>query len=419
MEGHGYEAVTGVLSSPLHFQRKIQSTFSNSSRIKSERERANKGMARQDLLISISAYPISLLHTSSSYFLSYSRFDGQSKWRSSILSKIPSIKSGSIPSEKKYPPSQDWSEQLWSLRRHLIADTALFNSWDIFAFQEVLHGQLLDLSSLLGSEYSHVGVGRNDGQTKGEAVPVFYKSSKFELVSEKDGGVGKEGVVHFWLSPTPDKVASVGWDADQTRMCTHLALKLKRDETEQVIHIFSTHYDHKGMVAREKSSELIVRKAQEVVDNGKKLVQDRKKQVEPLVVLIGDLNSPRNEMGWQVSRRLSCRGVAALARTDEFPSSLLRTSSLESTVYHLDHLDQLSPSSMQVFPCHLALPLPISPQRVHFSSSPPPLQATTTPSQLTNRLESHPKEFGRNFNNLIGSRRQLSRLKKRNEQVGS
>jgi hypothetical protein len=62
------------------------------------------------------------------------------------------------------------------------------------------------------------------------------------------------------------------------------------------IHVFSTHYDHKGVVARAKSSDLIVEQANIARRHSRKLTG-----VEPLIILAGDLNSPREERGWQVS----------------------------------------------------------------------------------------------------------------------
>jgi len=60
-----------------------------------------------------------------------------------------------------------------------------------------------DLSTLLGPSYAHVGVGRDDGISKGEHSPIFYDSDKFEEVDWDT----------IWLSPTPHVVASKGWDA--------------------------------------------------------------------------------------------------------------------------------------------------------------------------------------------------------------
>jgi hypothetical protein len=83
-------------------------------------------------------------------------------------------------------------EQPWTDRRELIADTVLWEDCDVVGFQvrlpslccslaraltplqEVLHHQLEDLATLL-PDYAYVGVGRDDGKERGEAVPIFYK----------------------------------------------------------------------------------------------------------------------------------------------------------------------------------------------------------------------------------------------------
>lgn len=186
---------------------------------------------------------------------------------------------------------QYWGERSWLLRGPKVADVALFNNWDLFAFQEVLDGQLSNLVSWLGEEYDYAGVGRDDGHRAGEAVPIFWRRDTFSLVPSNEGGVGTVGVEHFWLSPTPTIIGSVGWDAALTRMCTHVSLRLLA--TGEILHVFSTHYDHQGVTARAKSSELILQRARLATAHTKTLTSR-----EPLVVLIGDLNSPRNEGSW-------------------------------------------------------------------------------------------------------------------------
>lgn len=84
----------------------------------------------------------------------------------------------------------------------------------IIALQEVLHGQLLDLHSMLNEhspdeKWKYIGVGRDDGKTKGEYSPIFYNSEIHELISWR----------YFWLSETPDKPGK-GWDASSVRICT-------------------------------------------------------------------------------------------------------------------------------------------------------------------------------------------------------
>ncbi|SOV01370.1 uncharacterized protein UDID_01052 [Ustilago sp. UG-2017a] len=240
----------------------------------------------------------------------YSRnaaFDSSQSMFDNLLSAArmgadPSQFAASIhPAGSPYLTKQYRGERSWLLRGPKIADTPLFYDWDLFAFQEVLDGQYGNLVQWLGEEYDHAGVGRDDGKRAGEAVPVFWRRDTFERVSADQGGVGKDGVEHFWLSPTPDVVGSVGWDAALTRMCTHVSLKLLG--TGEIVHVFSTHYDHQGVQSRAKSSELIVERARQASAHTKAHYSSQassslKPLEEPLIVLIGDLNSPRNEGSW-------------------------------------------------------------------------------------------------------------------------
>ena len=57
--------------------------------------------------------------------------------------------------------------------------------------------------------YDYIGVGRDDGMKRGEFTAIYYKTDRFELLDEGN----------FWLSSTPD-YPSLGWDADQVRLCT-------------------------------------------------------------------------------------------------------------------------------------------------------------------------------------------------------
>lgn len=74
-------------------------------------------------------------------------------------------------------------------------------------------------------------------------------------------------------------------------MCTHVALQCK--QSGQIIHVFSTHYDDRGLKAREESSKLIRQRAAHVASKAAEA------ESHPLIILFGDLNSPRSEQGWQ------------------------------------------------------------------------------------------------------------------------
>lgn len=143
----------------------------------------------------------------------------------------------------RYDNSQDGENQ-WDIRKETLASYLLKSSPDIIGMQEVLNNQLADLSNFL-KEYKYVGVGREDGKTKGEYSPIFYRKSKLKVLMSST----------FWLSETPQKI-SVGWDAALERICTY-ALFIDRKSKKQ-FWVFNTHFDHLGEIARSESVNLIL-----------------------------------------------------------------------------------------------------------------------------------------------------------------
>ena len=66
----------------------------------------------------------------------------------------------------------------WEYRKDLAANVIKFYDVDMFGAQEVLHNQLTDLLDRL-PDYGYVGVGREDGKTKGEYSPILYRKDRF------------------------------------------------------------------------------------------------------------------------------------------------------------------------------------------------------------------------------------------------
>jgi endonuclease/exonuclease/phosphatase family metal-dependent hydrolase len=116
----------------------------------------------------------------------------------------------------------------------------------------VLHNQFEDLKTLL-PDYEGVGVGRDDGATKGEYSAVFYNKNVFDAL---DSGT-------FWLSEDPTAVGKMGWDAVCVRIATWA--KLQHKATGKIVMAVNTHYDHVGQVAQKESSLLIIQKIKEIV----------------------------------------------------------------------------------------------------------------------------------------------------------
>ena len=70
----------------------------------------------------------------------------------------------------------------------------------IIGIQEGLIHQVKYIDSAL-EKYKYIGVGRNDGKTKGEFCAIYFDTTFYEILEHST----------FWLSETPDLV-SVGWE---------------------------------------------------------------------------------------------------------------------------------------------------------------------------------------------------------------
>ena len=169
----------------------------------------------------------------------------------------------------------------WQQRCPVICDQLNFEHPDIFGAQEVLEPQLKDMLARLDG-YDYIGVGRDDGKTKGEYAAIFYDKQKLRLL---DSG-------HFWLSETPDK-PGLGWDAACIRICTwglfnvndNLNPNLNVNDNEKGLqfYFFNLHMDHMGVVARRESAKLVVERIKEMAGD-----------TVP-VVLTGDFNVDQND----------------------------------------------------------------------------------------------------------------------------
>jgi endonuclease/exonuclease/phosphatase family metal-dependent hydrolase len=162
----------------------------------------------------------------------------------------------------------------WPNRKAMVASVIGFHQTDIVGVQEALAGQVRDLNSLLKG-YEWFGVGRDDGKEAGEFSAVFYKTDRFQKL---DGG-------NFWLSETPDKPGSMGWDAAYTRICTWL--KLQDRVSGKTFCLFNTHFDHVGEIARQNSARLLREKIASLAG------------VSP-VILCGDFNCASEDAPYRI-----------------------------------------------------------------------------------------------------------------------
>ena len=159
-------------------------------------------------------------------------------------------------------------ENSWKIRRNKISKILGQYSPSIIGIQEGLLNQVQYIDSSL-IDYDYVGVGRDDGKMKGEFCAIYFDTTRYVLLKNST----------FWLSETPDTI-SVGWDAALERICTYGLFKDRITKEEFLV--FNTHFDHIGVVAREKSSELILKRINKI--NYQSLP----------VILMGDFNSIPN-----------------------------------------------------------------------------------------------------------------------------
>lgn len=116
----------------------------------------------------------------------------------------------------------------WDNRKSSIVKMLKEESPDIFGIQEGYLCQI-DYLSENCTEYSRVGVGRDDGKEAGEFCSIYYRTSRFKLV--EDG--------NFWLSDTPEK-PSKGWGEKYYRIVSWARLMdLKSGRT---LVVFNTHF---------------------------------------------------------------------------------------------------------------------------------------------------------------------------------
>lgn len=122
---------------------------------------------------------------------------------------------------------------------------------DILGMQEVLLSQYEDLDSVL-TDYSSVGVGRNDGSRGGEMNPVFYRKDKFDMVR----------TITFWLSDSLNVPGSKGWGASLPRIVTWMELVEKSSHNH--FFIFNTHFAHDSDSARIMSSKILLNEVEKI-----------------------------------------------------------------------------------------------------------------------------------------------------------
>ena len=140
----------------------------------------------------------------------------------------------------------------WEFRRETLLEVIRECDPLLLGVQEAVPAQMEYLKEQL-SDYQAIGVGRDDGDKKGECMAIFFKK---EMVDLLDSGT-------FWLSKTPD-TPSKGWDAQCFRTVTWGKFRCKK--TGKTFCYANTHLDHVGTIARKEGAKLILRRMSQVAD---------------------------------------------------------------------------------------------------------------------------------------------------------
>ncbi len=145
----------------------------------------------------------------------------------------------------------------WNNRKDLVVSMIRYHEADIIGLQEALRRQMDELKAAL-PDYEWVGVCRTDGTQNpspdNEFSSILYNAKRFEWLAGST----------FWLSETPDVVASKGWDAALPRIVTWA--KFKDRTTQKIFFHFNTHFDHQGEKAREESAKLLISKVKAIAN---------------------------------------------------------------------------------------------------------------------------------------------------------
>jgi endonuclease/exonuclease/phosphatase family metal-dependent hydrolase len=190
----------------------------------------------------------------------------------------------------RYATSQPFKgEKPWADRRQLLLNELVYNTRHIgesfIGLQEVLHVQLEDILAGLNSEdgdvqWAYIGVGRDDGEKKGEYSPIIYRPEIWHLRHWET----------VWLSETPEK-PSKSWDAASIRIVTIGVFGHR--VTGHTVLVLNTHLDDQGIQSRSEAARIILRKIDEYLDGSYPGTISG-------VILTGDFNSQDTQEAYQV-----------------------------------------------------------------------------------------------------------------------
>lgn len=138
-------------------------------------------------------------------------------------------------------------QHAWPHRREFVQEVMGRLAPHVLGLQEALDFQLEAIAESLPG-HRVLGQDRRGG-TSDEYSALLIDEARLEIVEHGQ----------FWLSETPDEVASMGWDAVLPRICTWAVLRDR--ESDARFQVLNTHFDHRGSKARRESAALMAARA--------------------------------------------------------------------------------------------------------------------------------------------------------------
>lgn len=179
----------------------------------------------------------------------------------------------------------------WNVRKDKVKSLIDYYEADFVGLQEA---QKFQIDYLLSPQtnYSYTGKPRDNGENA-EHSCIFYLKNKYKIVEQNT----------FWLSETPEQ-SSKSWDAAYPRIVSYALFEDLKNHKK--IWVLNTHFDHIGVVARQKSAEIILKKIKEL--------QNKKKAP---VILTGDFNSQKSDT-WMQPLFENLQEASASSKTEPY-----------------------------------------------------------------------------------------------------
>ncbi|MFF0200302.1 endonuclease/exonuclease/phosphatase family protein [Streptomyces sp. NPDC005017] len=136
----------------------------------------------------------------------------------------------------------------WTVRRPVLRALLRRERPHVIGTQEGLYQQLRDIEADLAPHYDWIGTGRAGG-SRDEFMAVFYDTRRLAPVAYD----------HFWLSGTPEVIASNTWGGASVRMATWVRFRDLTDAGRE-FHVLDTHLDNRSQSARLEAAALVARR---------------------------------------------------------------------------------------------------------------------------------------------------------------